>query len=105
MIEVHDPCRLMMIVEHYPDVVLRTIKSAPDMYEWFINEWVHIAVADPATNGFFYFSKGEFVPYNPLVKTIPVMPEFEKFIESARKMATANITDATEENLPVYLLK
>ncbi len=105
MIEVHDPCRLMIIVEHYPDVVLKTIQSAPNMYEWFINEWVHIAVVDPATKSFYYFNKGEFIPYSPITASIPVMPEFDKFIENARKMSSAAITDATEENLPVYLLK
>ncbi|MFM2017088.1 MAG: hypothetical protein RL007_744 [Bacteroidota bacterium] len=105
MIEVHDPCRLMIIVEHYPDVVLKTIQSDPDMYEWFINDWVHIAVFDPATQSFYYFRNGEFVPYSPITTSIPVMPEFDIFIENARKMSSAAITDATEENLPVYLLK
>ncbi|HTE09316.1 MAG TPA: DUF2309 domain-containing protein, partial [Chitinophagaceae bacterium] len=40
MIEVHDPVRLLIIVEHFPDTVLKTIQSVPEMYEWFINEWV-----------------------------------------------------------------
>lgn len=105
MIEVHDPCRLLIIVEHYPEVVLKTIQSAPEMYEWFINEWVHIAALDPKTNQFHYFKNGEFVPYHPLINDVPVMPDFQKFIEDARKMASSGITEATQENLPVYLLK
>lgn len=105
MIEVHDPCRLMIIVEHFPEVVLKTIQSAPEMYEWFINEWVHIVALDPKTNQFFYFSKGQFVPYTPMIKDIPVLPDFEKFIENARTMASSGIAEATQENLPVYLLK
>jgi hypothetical protein len=41
------------------------------MYEWYINEWVHLMVLNPATNEFLYFSKGSFHTYNPLMKSIP----------------------------------
>lgn len=104
MVEVHDPVRLLIIVEHYPEVVLKTIQSEPSLYEWFINEWVHIAARDPRTGEFHYFRKGEFEPYTPLIKNIPVLGNPEKFFEQAKEMASAHITDATKENLSVYLL-
>jgi uncharacterized protein YbcC (UPF0753/DUF2309 family) len=40
MTEVHDPVRLLLIVEHFPEVVLKTIQRAPETYQWFINDWV-----------------------------------------------------------------
>ncbi|MEO6671298.1 MAG: DUF2309 domain-containing protein [Ferruginibacter sp.] len=102
MIEVHDPVRLLIIVEHYPDVVLKTIQS-PDMYEWFINEWVHLAVVDPETRTLYYFKEGGFVPYDPVIKKINALTDSHRLFESAKEMETNNIVDATRENLPVYL--
>ncbi len=60
MIEVHDPVRLMIIVEHFPEVVLKVIQSAPEMYEWFINEWVNLTVIHPDTREFHVFKNGSF---------------------------------------------
>lgn len=105
MVEVHDPVRLLLIVEHYPDVVLKTIQSEDALYEWFVNEWVHIAALHPETQTFHYFRDGAFHPYTPLTKDIPVMPDQLRFFEQAKEMKSAHIMDATKENLPVYLLK
>lgn len=105
MIEVHDPVRLLLIVEHYPDVVLKTVQSDPSLYEWFINEWIHLVALDPKSKSFYYFRNGEFTQHAPLVKDIPVMENPEIFFEQAKEMESAHITDATKENLPVYILK
>lgn len=105
MVEVHDPVRLMLIVEHYPEVVLKTIQSEPALYEWFVNEWVHIAAFHPETKEFHYFRNGEFHLYKPLTKDIPKLGDPVKFFEAAKEMESAHITHATKENLPVYLLQ
>jgi uncharacterized protein len=103
MIEVHDPVRLMIIVEHYPEVVLKTIQSDPAMYQWFINEWVHVAAVHPETHEIHYFSKGHFAPYKVLTKKINSFDNVHTLIEKAKEMDTNNIVDATQEHLPVYL--
>lgn len=106
MIEVHDPVRLLVIVEHEPAIVLKAIQSSPEVFEWYQNEWVHIVALHPAEQQFYYFKNGVFEKYHPVtdgaeIKTIHNM---EAFIEGAREMETNHIVDATEENLPVYLL-
>lgn len=91
MIEVHGPLRLLVIVEHYPDVVLKAMKALPETYEWFKNQWVHMAVVHPETQALFCFSKEEFIPYTPVQKVTSV----------------ANVSDLVEkhqENLPIYSL-
>ena len=40
MIEIHDPVRLLVIVEHYPEIVLKTIQKAAEVNEWYINDWI-----------------------------------------------------------------
>jgi hypothetical protein len=106
MIEVHDPVRLLVIVEHRPEIVLKAIQSSPEVFEWYKNEWVHIAALHPEEQQFYYFRNGLFEKYDPItgadeIKTIHNM---EKFIENAKEMETNHIVHATEENLPVYLL-
>ncbi len=104
MIEVHDPVRLLIIVEHFPEVVLKTIQSVPDMYEWFINDWVHLVVVNPETIQFSYFKDGKFSDYVPLTNKIDSVQDFHTLIESAKEMETNQIADATLENLPVYII-
>lgn len=103
MIEVHDPLRLMIIVEHYPEIVLKTIQSAPEMYEWFINEWVHLVSIHPETKKAYYFKNGSFTIYEPDVKEIRIYKDVNTLLETAKEMETNHISDATQENLPVYL--
>ncbi|HET6721296.1 MAG TPA: DUF2309 domain-containing protein [Chitinophagaceae bacterium] len=106
MIEVHDPVRLLVIVEHKPEIVLKAIQSSPDVFEWYKNEWVHIVALDPEEKQFYYFRNGVFEQYQPIThaKEIGTIHNMEKFIEGAREMETNHIVHATEENLPVHLL-
>lgn len=105
MIEVHDPVRLMMIVEHYPEVVLKTIKSNPALYEWFANEWIHLVALHPDEKALYLFKSGEFVPYAPLTKKLPTVRDLSGMFETTPAMKTNHILDATGENLPVHILK
>jgi uncharacterized protein YbcC (UPF0753/DUF2309 family) len=105
MIEVHDPVRLLVIVEHFPEVVLNVIRSAPEMYEWYVNEWVHILVVHPETNKFFIFKDGTFKEYDPLMKKVNTVDDLIVLVEDAREMETNYIAHATQENLPVYSIE
>lgn len=104
MIEVHDPVRLLLIVEHFPEVVLKTIKDVPEMYEWFINDWVHLVAMNPETRRFYYFKEGTFSEYVPLNSDIKKITDLDALIESSKEMETNYIVDATEENLPIYII-
>jgi len=104
MIEVHDPVRLLIVVEHYPEIVLKSIQSAPEIYEWYINEWVHIVAVHPDTHQFHYFRDGSFRLHEPMIKNLPQVKDVIALAESAKEMETNYIVDATQENLPVYTL-
>jgi uncharacterized protein YbcC (UPF0753/DUF2309 family) len=92
MIEVHDPLRLLVIVEHFPEVVLNVIKKAPEVYEWYINEWVNIVAVHPETRELYLFKEGEFVKYNVGTKHLETVSDIIPLLESS------------QENFPVYLL-
>ena len=93
MIDLHDPIRLMMIVEHYPEVVLETIQKNPSTYEWFKNEWVVLSVVHPETYEMYRFEKEAFTPYQPLKKLLDTVENVDALVESHDK------------NFPVYLIK
>jgi uncharacterized protein YbcC (UPF0753/DUF2309 family) len=90
MIEVHDPIRLMIIVEHFPDVVLNVIQKAPEVYEWFKNEWVHLAAVNPETHEISVLKDGKFNSYQPAKQSVETIADVTPLIE------------AGQENLPVY---
>lgn len=93
MIEVHDPIRLLVIVEHFTDIVLAAIKKSDQTYEWFLNEWIHLVVVNPVTKELSYFKDGAFTGYEPLQKTVKSVRDIESLVESH------------QENFPVYLIK
>jgi uncharacterized protein YbcC (UPF0753/DUF2309 family) len=105
MIEVHDPVRLLILVEHFPEVVLKTIKTQPDLYEWFANDWVHLCAIHPENGQFHVFKAGAFVPYQPMAAHIPGVEDIHELIENASEMETNYILHATKENLPISILK
>jgi len=93
MIEVHDPVRLLLIVEHDPEVVLRTIKKVAATFEWFDKNWIHLVVVDPKDRSLHRFINGVFVPYHPLKLDIPMVRDIITVLE-----------DETE-NIEVHLLE
>jgi uncharacterized protein YbcC (UPF0753/DUF2309 family) len=105
MIEVHDPVRLLMIVEHRPEVIKKVIQSNPDLYEWFANDWIHLVALHPEKKTLYTFKEGDFVPYAPLTKELPSVHDLPRMLERALKMKTNHILDATQENLPVHVIK
>ncbi len=90
MIEVHDPIRMLLIVEHAHEIVLKAISQTPETYEWYNNEWMHLVSVNPSTRALHVYKNGQFTPYKPLTKHILNIENLERLIES------------TEENFPVY---
>lgn len=105
MIEPHDPVRLLVLVEHRPEIVLKTIQAEASLYEWFEKNWVHLVAIHPDDNSFHYFEDGKFTPYEPMNEQVPFAADIHELIESAPEMKTNYIVHATKENLPVHIIK
>ncbi len=82
MIEVHDPVRLLVIVEHFPEVVLATLTQSPATYEWFQNSWIHLVVIHPDSRLLFRFASDGFHRYSPFTKNLPHAEKVEELVES-----------------------
>jgi len=105
MIEPHDPVRLLVIVEHFPEIVLKVIKSNDAMYEWYKNEWVHIVALHPETQEFYYFKNEHFLHYHTEPLQIKAVDNVHQIFEEAPEMITNHIIHATFENLPIYQIE
>jgi uncharacterized protein YbcC (UPF0753/DUF2309 family) len=82
MIDIHDPLRLLVIIEHFPEVVLKTLQKNASVYEWFINEWIHLVVIHPDTKKISQFKKEMFTPYISVIHTpIQIDDHLERIIE------------------------
>ncbi|MFN3850060.1 MAG: YbcC family protein [Spirosomataceae bacterium] len=92
MIEVHDPVRLLMVVEQFPEVVLKTIKTNTATYEWFKNEWVNLVVVNPETRDLFRFKDEQLIVYTPITSKLETLQNVSEIVEGS------------QENIPVYLL-
>jgi len=67
MVEIHDPLRILFVIEHYPDVVQNVILSHSVISEWVNNEWVLMVVKNPDTGQIFRFNSGQFNIYHPII--------------------------------------
>ena len=92
MIEVHNPIRLLMVIEHLPDVVKQTLDQSSETSAWFENEWINLVVVNPENGEFFRYNKGRFDTYEP----------FEIKIPKADKMYELILSSG--ENIPVHLI-
>ena len=71
MIEVHDPVRLLIMVEHFPEVILNTIQQDDALHEWFANGWVHLVAVHPENQCFYYYRDHAFELYEPTAQHRP----------------------------------
>lgn len=93
MVNIHDPLRLLVIVEHYPNIIINTLKQHEPTHEWFKNNWIHLCAIHPETKELFIYKNDVFVPYQPVNTQLPVAENLERIFETK------------SGDLPVYLLK
>ena len=92
MVEVHDPLRLLVVVEHFPDTILKVIQSHPETYEWYHNNWVNLIGIHPETGQQYRFTEDYFELYKPLPVQLTACADLNALIEHET------------QNIPVQLL-
>lgn len=80
MIEVHDPYRLLVVVQQNPAIVEQAIRRNPATFQWFDNEWIRLVAYDPQQAAFFVWSGGQFEHYEPLQKSVQKVTDILKVI-------------------------
>lgn len=65
MVEIHEPVRLLSIVETKLEPLLETLKRMPQLVPWVANRWIKLALLDPDSQKLTLFKDGQWVPYEP----------------------------------------
>jgi uncharacterized protein YbcC (UPF0753/DUF2309 family) len=74
MVEIHDPLRLLLVIEATPEAVLTVASRQPEVAQLVVNGWVRVATVDPETGVIHVFREGAFVPWTPA--SAKALPEF-----------------------------
>jgi hypothetical protein len=78
MVEMHEPLRLLVIVEQKPAVVEAVINMHPPTLEWYRNGWIHLVCVDPETRDMQRFNGMQFEAYEPVAEPLPLMQSIEQ---------------------------
>jgi hypothetical protein len=75
MVELHEPMRLLLVVEASPESLLAVAGRQAEVRELVVNRWVHLVSVHPKTGAITYFHQSQFVPFVP---DEGAMPEAER---------------------------
>jgi uncharacterized protein YbcC (UPF0753/DUF2309 family) len=73
MVEIHEPVRILFIIETTSDAMLRIVDKNPALGELCRNEWIQLATIDPHSSAIHVYSQGRFEPYLPETTTLPAV--------------------------------
>ena len=71
MVEIHEPVRLIYVIEGDVDAVRRILDNNPAIGRVFLNEWSQLAVLDPRSDRIQILRQGNFEIYQPTVRELP----------------------------------
>lgn len=73
MVEIHEPMRLLLMVDATPEALLTVAGRQPEVAELVVNAWVQLVSVHPETGAMAVFRHGRFVPYEPTPTLLPVV--------------------------------
>jgi len=71
MVEVHDPVRLLFVIETTPQAMLQIMERNATIGRLCRNGWVQLATLDPESSLIHCFHQGRFEPYRPETNELP----------------------------------
>ena len=71
MVEIHEPVRLLFIIETTPEAMLKIMARNPDIDQLIRNDWVQLATLDPHSSRLHFFRNGRFEVYEPGAVDLP----------------------------------
>jgi hypothetical protein len=72
MVEIHEPVRILFVVETTPDRLGNAIDSIPSLKELVENEWIRIATIDPGSGRVHVRRRSGFEEFNDRLERLPV---------------------------------
>lgn len=93
--ELHEPMRLMFVIESRPEVMLSIMDRNQTISQLFRGNWLQLAVIDPETSEVQVFRKGRFQPFEPAATLLPQRKSsFDCYSGSREHLPFSSIDDA-----------
>ncbi len=73
MVEIHEPVRLLVVIDADPATILRAADSVPAVKRLAVNRWIQLVSWDEATGRLAVFTGAGFVPHVPERHDLPVV--------------------------------
>jgi uncharacterized protein YbcC (UPF0753/DUF2309 family) len=73
MTELHEPVRILFIIETTPEIMLSIIDKNPVIKQLVVNDWVQLAVLDPGSPKIQLYRGGRFEQYTPESNDLPIV--------------------------------
>ncbi|MDF1667729.1 MAG: Na-translocating system protein MpsB, partial [Planctomycetota bacterium] len=73
MVEIHEPMRLLNIIEGTPEILGEVLESQPGLKQLVENGWILVAAFDPDSNRVWFYEKGEFQEHDPEKSEIEIV--------------------------------
>jgi len=73
MVELHEPMRLLLVVDASPEALLTVASRQPEVAELVVGGWVQLVSMHPESGALAVFEDGAFEPYEPAPTLLPVV--------------------------------
>jgi len=94
MIEIHEPVRLLVIVEASPERLLEIASKQAEVRELVVKRWIQLVSLHPETGDMQVFTDRGFVPYTPSPVSLPQASTSREFYRGHREfLPPAQIRD------------
>lgn len=95
MVEIHEPVRLLLIVEAHPETLVRILAAHPELEQLVRNRWIHLVSWNPERPEFQVYERGAFTPYTPSHDQIRVVSRStEVYAGRSEHLGCAHVTAA-----------
>lgn len=92
MVEVHEPVRLLLIVENTPENVMEAAQRSPVVTELIENRWIRLATINPADGKIHIYRDGFFEPISETVSLPEITTSVDWFRGKLEHLPIARVT-------------
>ncbi len=92
MVEIHEPVRLLLIVENTPEKVMEAVRRSAEVTELVTNRWIRLVAMEPATGAIHVYRNGVFEPITETVKLPEIATSSAWFRGKLEHLPIARVT-------------
>ena len=85
MVEIHEPMRLLNIVEVEPELLLAVLQQRPGLKSLLDKGWIQLVCQSPHGNSFWIYEEGQFQIYKPKLSPLSTLEKSQDYYQGRRE--------------------